>query len=130
MAIYKVLGFLNIALLVVVTSQYWVRKLNQWFFHSKAPAYLKLMKVLRACHKPAAVALLASVVVHGWLAMGALTLHTGTVAAAFFFLTALFGLLFYLLHKKGLLQWHRALALISVLLVAVHLLFPWLLSGF
>ena len=126
---YKVFAYINIALVVLVTAQYWVRKLNQWFFHSKSPKYAKLMKVLRACHKPAAVALLASIVIHGWLAMGAITLHTGTVAAACFFVTALFGLLFYLLHKKRLLQFHRLLALLSVLLVAVHLLFPWLLSG-
>ena len=44
---YKFFGFLNIALVVVVTSPYWVRKLNQWFFHSKGPGYNKLMKVLR-----------------------------------------------------------------------------------
>lgn len=127
---YKVLGFINIALLVLVTAQYWVRRANQWFFHRKGPAFQKLMKVLRACHKPAAVALLISIGVHGWLALGALRLHTGTVAAASFLATALLGLLFYLLHKKGLLQWHRALALTSVLLVCVHLLFPSLLSRF
>ena len=127
---YKFLGFLNIALIVLITAPYWVRKLNQWFFHSKSGRYTKLMKGLRACHKPAAVVLLISILAHGWLALGAFSLHTGTVAAASFLLTALFGLLFYLLHKKGLLQWHRALALISVLLVCIHLLFPWLLSGF
>lgn len=127
---YKVLGFLNIALLVIVLSPYCVRKLNQWFIHSQKPGFTKLMKVLRTLHKPAAAALLISIVVHGWLALGRLQLHTGTVAAASFFVTALFGLLFYLLHKKGLLQWHRALALTSVLLVGVHLLFPWLFSRF
>ena len=130
MTVYKVLGFVNIALVVVVTSQYWVRKLNQWFFHQKGEGYTKLMKVLRALHKPAAVALLIVILAHGWLALGRFTLHTGVVAGIAFFVTALFGLLFYLLHKKGLLQWHRALALTAVLLAVVHLLFPWLLSGF
>lgn len=127
---YKILGFVNIGLLVLVTAPFWVRKLNQWFFHSKSPRFAKLMKVLRACHKPAAAALIVSIVAHGWLALGSLTLHTGTVAAVSFLITGLLGLLFYLLHKKGLLQWHRAFALISILLVCVHLIFPWLLSGF
>lgn len=125
---YKVLGFVNIALLAVVLSQYCARKINQWFVHSKGPGFQKLMRVLRALHKPAAVLLLISIVAHGWLALGAFRLHTGTIAAIFFFITALFGLLFYALHKAGLLKWHRALALVSVLLAAIHLLFPSLLS--
>lgn len=127
---YKVLGFLNIALLVLVTAPYWVRRLNQWVFHSKSAGYQKLMKVLRALHKPTALVLLISIIAHGWLALGSFQLHTGTIAAIFFLLTALFGLLFYFLHKAGLLKVHRALALVSVLLVIVHLLFPWLLSSF
>ena len=126
---YKVLGFINIGLLVIVLCPFIFRKMKQWFIHSKSPKYAKFMKALRLIHKPAALLLLASIFVHGWLALGALSLHTGTVAAASFVVTALFGLLFYLLHKKRLLQFHRLLALLSVLLVAVHLLFPWLLSG-
>lgn len=124
---YKILGVANIVLIVAVTSQYWTRKLNQCFFHRKSAGAAKLRKVLHTCHKPTAVLLLISIFVHGWLAMGALTLHTGTVAAVSFLLTALLGLLFWRLHKKEMLQWHRALALVSILLVVVHLLFPWLL---
>ena len=125
----KFLGYLNIGLLAVVLAPYLVRKLNQWFIHSKGPGFGKLMKVLRALHKPAAVLLVASVVLHGWLALGGFRLHTGTVAAVGLLLTALCGLLFYLLRKPPLLVAHRVLALVSVVLIAVHLLFPSLLSG-
>jgi len=119
--VYKVFGFINIALVVLATSPYWVRKLNQWFFHRKGPGFTKLMKVLRVAHKPLAVALLASIVVHGWLAVGAVRLNTGTLAGSLFIITAVFGLLFYLMHKLPLLKWHRALALVAVLAMAVHL---------
>lgn len=124
---YKLFGLLNIALVVVLLSPFVARHINQGFIHSNSAGFGKLMKILRALHKPAALLLLASIVVHGWLALGALRLHTGTLAGAAFFITALLGLLFFLLHKAGLLKAHRAMALVAVLMTAVHLLFPWLI---
>lgn len=124
---YKYFGYLNIVLLLAVTSQFCVRMINQWIVQSNSPNFQKVMVVLHKIHKPAALALLVSTIVHGWLALAAFALHTGTIAAAFLFITALFGLLFYILHKKGLLQWHRIMALITTFFVVVHLLFPWLI---
>ena len=121
---YKFLGYLNIALIVVITAPYWLRKLNEWFFHTKKPGFQKLLKGLRRLHKPLALLLLVDVALHGYLALGGFRWHTGTVAALGFLLTALFGLLFYLRKKPALLKWHKALALLSVLLVAIHLLWP------
>lgn len=125
---YKILGFINIALVVIITAPYWLRVLNTKLFHIKQPWFQKLLKVLRPLHKILAFVLLASIGVHGYLALGAFQLHTGTLAAAAFLLTAVMGILFFFLHKGGLLKAHRALVLISIILVAVHLLFPKLLS--
>lgn len=124
---YKVFGYLNIVLLVVITSPYWLRKLNEWFFHSKSKRYFAWQRALRAIHKPLAVLLLVTVAVHGYLALRGFRLHTGTIAAISLLLTALFGFIFYLSKKVRILKGHRALALLSVLLVAVHLLWPNLL---
>lgn len=124
---YKVFGYLNILLVVLITAPYWTRKLNQWFFHSKSKAYQKLQRTLRSIHKPAAAVLLISIIVHGYLALRSFRLHTGTIVGIAFILTALFGLIFYLTKKLPFLKVHRALALVAVLLVVVHLLFPSLL---
>lgn len=121
---YKFLGFVNIVLVVVIVSPYLLRKLNQWFFHTKSASFTKTQKVLRTVHKPAAALLLISIAVHGWLALGALRLHTGTVAGIFFLLTAVLGLLFYLMHKANLLKWHRTLALVAVITAIIHLVAP------
>lgn len=126
---YKLFGALNLALIAIAVAPYAVRKINQWFIHSKGKGFAKLMKVLRPLHKAAGLALLVSMFIHGWLALGRLQLHTGTVTAVMFGIVVIFGALFYFLRKAGLLKWHKALALAAILLAAVHLLFPSLLNG-
>ena len=121
---YQFLGFLNIALFITVTSPYWVRQLNKWFFHSKTPGFTRLLKTLRALHKPLALGLLVSVTAHGYLALGGFRLHTGSILGAALATTALFGLLFYRTKKPVFLKVHRACALAVVLFLAIHLLFP------
>ncbi len=129
---YKFFGWLNVALLAVVLSQYVARVLNAHVFHAKGKGFQRLMKVLRIAHKPAAAALIVSMLIHGWLALGGLRLHTGTVLAASLLVTAAFGLAFYLTKKRhrGLLMAHKGFALFTVLMVVVHLLIPNLFSYF
>ncbi len=153
MPLYKFLGFLNIALVAVITSPLWLRLLNKWFFHSSNPGFAKLLKALRTLHKPLAFVLLASIVLHGYLALGAFRLHTGTLAGLAFVAAAILGLLFYLVRVapnpkpraqlpsgatsvnmprrrvRGLLLAHRTLVAVAVVLVVIHLVSPWLLSG-
>ena len=127
---YKFFGWLNVALFAVVLSQYVARVLNAHIFHAKGDGYKRLMKVLRTAHKPAAAALIVSVLVHGWLALGGVRLHTGTVLAACLLVTAGFGLAFFLTKKRhrALLTAHKGFALLTVLLLVVHLLVPNLFS--
>lgn len=41
---YKILGILNVVLLVVITAPYWIRQLNKHALHLKGPRYDKLSK--------------------------------------------------------------------------------------
>ena len=129
---YQFFGWLNIALLAVVVAPYVVRVLNTHLFHAKGKGFTRLMKVLRIAHKPAAAALIVSMLIHGWLALGGLMLHTGTILAASMLATAAFGLAFYLTKKRrrGLLMAHKGFALFTVLMVLVHLFIPDLFSYF
>lgn len=68
--------------------------------------------------------LLAIAATHGYMALGAIRLHTGSVAYLSFAVTACLGLTFYFIKKRPVLKLHRAFALISVLLVLLHLFFP------
>ncbi len=129
---YVILGWINFAALVVMTSPYWLRLINKYAFKNKSKALARAAKTLRAVHKPLGIALVVSVIVHGFLALGALRLHTGSIAAVMLIVTAALGGSFYFLKKKPLLIAHRTLALLLVLFVLIHLIFPsavWQLFG-
>ena len=121
---YQVLGITSAVLLGIITSPYWLRKLNQWFFHIKGKPYLQLIKFLRRLHKPLGIALLLVLLIHGYLALGALRLHTGSIAFLAVLFTASLGGAFYKWKKPVLLKWHRRAALIVVAFVLIHLIFP------
>ena len=91
---YKILGIINVALILVITSPYWLRRLGKRFFPKRKIASTKLMKVLRSVHKPFGVCLLLITLIHGYLALGALRLHTGTLAGIMVLATVVLGLLF------------------------------------
>ena len=121
---YRILGILNVALLVVITSPYWLRRLGQLFFPKKKLASTRLMKALRAVHKPLGVCLLLIALAHGYLALGALRLHTGTLAGIMVLATVVLGILFYRKKKAVFFKWHKRAALLTALLTLLHLLVP------
>ncbi len=125
---YKVLGIINIVLIVVVTSPYWLRKLNQWLFHIKSPKFNAVLRVLRKFHKPLALALIVIIPIHGYLALGSFRMHTGTIAWIAALVTVALGGTYYYTKKPAVFKWHKAMALVFVILVIVHLLFPSLFS--
>ena len=124
---YAILGWVNIAAIVVMTAPYWLRMISQYSLKNKNKKLLRFIKALRTVHKPLGLALVASVIVHGILALGTLRLHTGTIAGIMLIITAALGGTFYLLKKKPVLIAHRTAASLLTLLVLVHLIFPSLL---
>lgn len=121
---FRVIGVITAWLLVFITSPYWFRMLNKYVLHIPAKKILPLTKALRAIHKPLGIALLVIAATHGYLALRAIRLHTGSLAYLFFAVTVCFGISFYFTKKRPLFKLHKLFALISISLVAVHLLFP------
>jgi len=121
---YKTLGIINLVLLAIITSPYWLKLLGQWFFPKKKIASSKLMKVLRPAHKVLAICFLIITGIHGYLALGGFRLHTGTITAMMLLITIVLGGLFYGTKKPALFKWHKVAALLTVILVAVHFFIP------
>ena len=121
---YVFLGWLNIGLIAVMTSPFWLRFLSKRIPRLRSEAYRGAIKFLRAIHKPLGAAILVIALIHGYLAWGTLRLHTGTILWLSVLITALLGASFYLFKKKQLFVWHKRMALLVVLLLTVHLLFP------
>lgn len=121
---YKILGIINVALILVITAPYWLRRLGQRFFPKRKIASTKLMKVLRAVHKPFGICLLLITFMHGYLALGSFRLHTGTLVGIMVLATVVLGLLFYRKKKAVFFKWHKRAALLMVLLTLLHLFLP------
>ena len=121
---YVFLGWLNVALFAVMTAPLWLRFLNTHFFHAQGEGYVKAIKKLRAVHKPLGGVILIIAIVHGYLALGGLRLHTGTLLLIVTAVTAGLGLSFFIFKKKALFVWHRWMALVVVCFVLLHLIWP------
>ncbi|MEL7603419.1 MAG: hypothetical protein AAGU77_09720 [Bacillota bacterium] len=121
---YRILGYLNAALFVLITSPYWLRRVNQWALHIRSAGFMKLLKLLRAMHKPLAALLLISAAVHGYLALGSLRPHTGSLVFLVLLVTGSLGLASYKKKKPSLFKWHKGMALVVAALIALHILAP------
>lgn len=118
---YKALGITNVILVIIITSPFWLRFLNKHVFHNNSAPLKKLIKFLRKLHKPLGALLALSGITHGYLALGTIRLHTGSVLWTMILITALLGVLFYIKKKAVFFKWHRRAAFAVVLLVLVHL---------
>ena len=121
---YKWLGYISVALVVFITSPYWLRKLNGWTFKTKDKRFFNLLKFLRKLHKPLGVLLGLVSFWHAMLALGSLRIHTGLLAFVGFILTVGVGFLFWINKNKKVFKLHKTLALLSILFLIVHLLWP------
>lgn len=121
---YSVLGWLNVIILGVILSPYVLSFLNRKFFKTQNNVFKNTVKVLRRLHKPLGLAIAVLAIVHGYLALGGLRLHTGSLLYLSIFITALLGGSFYKLKKRALFKWHKRMALLSFLLLILHLFYP------
>ena len=121
---YRVLGWFNVGFLAVMTSPYWLRFLNNHTLRLKGGTYGKVIKILRAVHKPLGAAILVIAAIHGYLALGALRLHTGTIVGSMVLITAVLGATFFFTKKKAVFVWHKRMVLAVILFLLIHLLFP------
>jgi len=121
---YHILGIVSVVLFITVTSPYWLRRLNQWFFHQKGGALMKWIKGLRVIHKPLGILLALMALFHGYLALGSLRLHTGSITWIMLLITVILGGWFYRKKKAAIFAWHKRAALTAAILMLIHLLIP------
>ncbi len=122
--LYQILGWLSVAILVIVTAPYWLRTLNNWTIKTKDKRFLNFLKFLRKLHKPLGVVLAGIALWHAYLALGSLRLHTGLLVYLGILLTAVLGYLHHRKKDKRIFKGHKTMALISALLLVLHLLWP------
>ena len=122
MSLISILGYLNLALMVCLLSPFLLRRLNRHVFQSKNQQLGKTASVFARAHPFLGPLLLLSATAHGYLALGIIMVHTGTVLGSAILLQNILGISFKLSGKPALLKVHRPLGLLSVLFLLAHLL--------
>lgn len=121
---YRIMGWINVAIVSLMFLNIMLLKMNAQYFKKKDGFLFKYIKLMRKFHKPLGAILLITVVYHGILALGTLQLHTGTILGSIVLLTAIFGIAFQYIKKKQIFTLHKLFASILILLLLVHLVFP------
>lgn len=120
---YSILGYISLFLLVVVTAPYWLRTINNKTVKTKSKGFMNFLKFLRSIHKQAGILLAAIALIHGYMALR-LSLHTGLIAFLIILVTASLGIYHWRKKNIKVFKAHKAFALLSVLLVAIHFFWP------
>lgn len=118
------LGWLNVVLLVLILLPFVLNLLNRKIIKTKNENFKKALKFLRKLHKPMGIILAIIALVHGYLGLRAIRLHTGTLLYVCMFSTAVLGGAFFKFKKKQLFVWHKRFALLTVLLLLLHIFYP------
>jgi hypothetical protein len=121
---YSILGWLNVVILGVLVTPYVLNFANRKFLKFKNKSLKNIVKVFRKFHKPLGLTLAVVAIVHGYLALGSLRIHTGSLLYLSVIITAAFGGSFYKLKKRVLFKMHKIFAGISILLLLLHLFYP------
>lgn len=121
---YSLVGWINVVILGILVTPYFLKYLNKHFFKTKSKRFFRVLKLFRTFHKLLGLLLIVTGIIHGYMALGSLRLHTGTVLYVFIFVTGAFGGSFYKTKKKVFFIWHRRLALFTLALFLLHLLAP------
>lgn len=121
---YKVLGWINGVLLLIILMQFLLNFTNRKFFRTDNKIFKKVQKIFKDIHKPLGIVLGITGPIHGYLALGGFRLHSGSLLYLSLLITAILGGSFFKLKKRVFFIWHRRFAALTVFLLLVHLIFP------
>lgn len=123
---YRILGWINVIILLLLVLPCILSFYNQLLKQSsfKISCFALAFKKL---HKRLGILLLFMPLIHGYMALGEIKLHTGTLVYLFILLSTIHGAIYSQFKKRFHLHLHKILALISIFIFAIHLFHPWIL---
>lgn len=121
---YAFFGWVSAVCLGIMVLPFLMVRLNKYVLKTKNPNYFKVLKFLRKLHKPLGIVFAIVALVHGFMVLGRIRLHTGWLLYLSVALTAITGGAFYRLKKKQIFFWHKLFTLVAVLLFLLHFFMP------
>ena len=119
---FKFLGWVNIALLVLVISHFILRRVNKYGFKNKGKLLRRIATSMSKVHPYIVGLLLVTAFLHGYNLAGGIRLHSGFIAFAVILLQSGFGILVKYVKKKPVLIIHRITGLLLVVSVFIHVI--------
>lgn len=124
---YKFLGWINVFILFLLTLPCILTFYNKLLKNASFKLIVMIL-FLKKLHKNLGILLLFMPLLHGYMALREILLHTGSVLYLFILLTIIHGAIYSQFRKKFHLNFHKILAVISCLLFLLHISFPWAFS--
>ena len=121
---YRILGWINVSIVAIMLTPFALPYLSKNLLRKHKESIQESYKVLRTVHKLLGGILFISAIVHGYLALMAFALHTGTILGILTVIVVSFGGLFRFIKKKWVRTTHKVLAFIMILVLCLHLIFP------
>ncbi|MDO5062298.1 MAG: hypothetical protein Q4D77_03920 [Peptostreptococcaceae bacterium] len=120
---YSALGYLSSALLGLLILPAVLRIANKKLLKND-PNVKSVVRSLKKVHPLLGGLLAVIAIVHGYLALGGLRLHTGSLVYGAILIAICFGGAFSAKKKKVFLTLHKSFVLLALVMWSVHILFP------
>ncbi len=122
MALWQIMGWLNVILVVLMGAIYPVKEKMR-----TNKKLIPLYRKMRIIHPVVGVLMILVGSIHGYVALGEISLHSGSLILLALIAMALIALAGQKIKafKKGWRKVHRTLGILVFLLVLAHLIFPW-----
>lgn len=121
---YRLLGQINGIALIILVLPFALNFMNRKIFRNKNIQIRSLVKFIRKFHKPLGIILIVTGIAHGYMALGSIRLHTGSILYISTILTGALGGSFHRTKKKIFFIWHKRMAFLSVALLLLHYFYP------
>lgn len=126
---YSLLGWTSVIILGILILPFVLTRLNKMTLKTNNKGFFDGIKFLRKLHKPLGILLVAISFYHGYLVLGAIRFHTGTVLFTAILATVVLGGYFYKMKKRDALKFHRVLSSIVIVLLFIHIFYPYAFSN-
>ena len=118
-----ILGFINVALLFLTIFLFLSKRINKYLFKNRSKLFQNFIKMSRNWHIYSAITLILMSLLHGYLALGGkIIFHSGYVLFISIIVASISGISFKILKNKNILQMHKTLTIIIILLLSWHIL--------
>ena len=126
---YKILGWLNVFILLIIIMPCMLIFYNKLLKNISLKLLFVIM-FLKKFHKPLGIILLFMPLIHGYMALGEISFHTGSILYVCILLSIIHGAIYSQFRKRFHFVLHKLLAALSFVLFFLHLFYPWALSIF